>query len=157
MPPHTTTHHNPAPPTTTHHHPPPSTTSQNISTTTHHHQQPAKLPSTTPHRQPKYIHHQPPQSKIYPSKRVFYKKNVKIIYIEAKDEKHFDYLVTNTLCQHFPTFCYKKPIYKNLQLPSDENVRNLTSRPAVSKKCFFLHGPLHYFHYIHKKWFKNGM
>ena len=114
---HATTHHDPPQSSATHYHPPPPTTIHHQPKYihhTHHHQQPAKLPSTTAHRQPKYIHHQPPQSKIYPSKRVFYKKNVKIFYLEAKDEKHFDYLVTNTLCQHFPTFCYKKPIYKNL-------------------------------------------
>ena len=53
--------------TTTHHHPPQPTTSQNISNTTHHH-----------HQLPKYIHHHQPQSKIYPSKKRFYKKNIKI-------------------------------------------------------------------------------
>ena len=31
----------------------------------------------------------------------------------------------------------KKPIYKNLQPLSDGNVRNLNSRPAVTKKLFF--------------------
>ena len=46
---------------------------------------------------------------------------------------------------------YKKPIYKNLQPLSDGNVRNLNSRPAIAKKLF-LHGPLHYFYYIHQKW-----
>ena len=51
MPPPTTTHHQPK---YIHHHPPPPTDSQNIS---HHHQ---------------------PQSKIYPSNKVFYKKNIKI-------------------------------------------------------------------------------
>ena len=56
------------PPTTTHNYPQPPTDSQNISTTIHHH---------------------PPQSKIYSSKKVFYKTNNKIFYSKVNDEKHF--------------------------------------------------------------------
>ena len=108
------------------HHLPPPTTSQNISTTIHHHPLAAK-----------YIHHHPLQSKIYPIKKVFFKENIEIFHSEVNDEKHFDQLVNNTLCQYFPTFFYKKFIYKNLQLLSDGNVRNLTSRPAIAKKRFF--------------------
>ena len=62
-PPFTTTHQQPK---YIHHHPPPPTTSQNISNT---------MPTTL--RQPNYIHHHQQQTKIYPSKRVFYKKNNK--------------------------------------------------------------------------------
>ena len=50
-----TTNHQPLPPTTTHHH----------------------------HRQAKYIHYHPWQPKIYPSKKVLYKKNIKIFYSEV--------------------------------------------------------------------------
>ena len=106
------------------HHPPPSTTSQNISTTTHQHPPPAKIyplpttitqnrpsapitsqnisttthhhlpPSNTTNHQPQYIHHHQPQSTIYPSKKVFYKKNInnilKYLYFKVNDEKYFD-------------------------------------------------------------------
>ena len=68
--PSTTAHHHPLPSTYTHHRPPPLTNNQNISTTTHHN--------------PKYIHHHPPQSKIYPSK-VFYKKNINFFYSEVRN------------------------------------------------------------------------
>ena len=72
---------------TSHNHRPLSTTihqqpkCQNISTTTQHHPPTAKiypLPSNTTHRQPKYIHNQQEQSRIYPSKKVFYKKNINL-------------------------------------------------------------------------------
>ena len=63
------------PPTTIHHHPPSAEIfAPPPSTTTHHH----PPPFTTTHQQPRYIHHLQPQSKIYPSKKVFYKKNNKI-------------------------------------------------------------------------------
>ena len=68
----------PPPPIATHQHappskiyPPPPTTNQSISTTIHPTQQ-----------QPKYIHHHQPQSKIYSSKRRFYKKNIKIFILK---------------------------------------------------------------------------
>ena len=38
---------------------------------------------------PTTIHHHQQQSKIYPSKKLFYKKNIKIFYSEVNDEKHF--------------------------------------------------------------------
>ena len=91
-----TTHRHPPPPTTsqnisttTHHHPPSPSTSQNISTT-HHHPPPAKiylLTCPTTHWQPKCIHHHQQQSKIYPSKKSFYKENIKIFYSKLNDEK----------------------------------------------------------------------
>ena len=94
MPPPTTVHYHPPPPTTIHHHPPPPPTTIHqhppLSTTTHHHPPtPTTVhhyppPYTTTHQQPKYIHHHPPQSKIYPSKKVFYKKNIKFFYPEVR-------------------------------------------------------------------------
>ena len=77
---------------TTHHYPPSPTTSQNISTTTHYHTPQAKiypLACPTTRQQPKCIHHHHQQSKIYPSKKLFYKKNIKIFYSKLNDEKHF--------------------------------------------------------------------
>ena len=56
----------------------------------------------------------------------------------------------------FSNAFYKNPIYKNLEPLSDGGVRNMTSKPAIAKKLF-LHGPLHYFYYIHKKWFKKNL
>ena len=66
-------------------------------TTIHHHPSPAKIyppPFTATHYQPKYIHHYPPSSldiqNIYSSKKVFYKKTIKIFYSEVHDEKYID-------------------------------------------------------------------
>ena len=141
----TITHHPPPakiyplPPTSIHHHPPLLTTSQNIPTTIQHHPQKAKIyppPSTTIHRKPKYIHHHQPQSKIYPSKKRFYQKNIKI-FIQKQMMKN---ILINQLVTHyvsiFQSFFYKKPIYKNLQPLPNGSVRNLTSRPAIAKKLF---------------------
>ena len=100
MPPPSSSHSHQSISTTTHHQPKyilhdptPPTTSQNISTTTHHHPPTATMylpSSTSTHQEPKYIHHCSPQSKINPSKKVFYKRNIKIFYSEVYDEKHFD-------------------------------------------------------------------
>ena len=65
-------HHSPPPTATIHHHPPPPTT-------IHQH------PPPSAHRLPKYINHHLPQPKIYPSKKVFYKKNIKIFYSEVRN------------------------------------------------------------------------
>ena len=81
----TTTHQHIPPPTTIHHHPPLSTTTHQQPKYIHHH----SSPLTTTHRQPKYINQQQ-QSKIYPSKKVFHKKNIKIFYSKVNNEKHFD-------------------------------------------------------------------
>ena len=146
-------HHPPTPTsnqnisTTTHHHSPPPTNSQNISSTIHyypqpltiiHHQPPtAKIQSpspTTTHHQPKYINHHQQQSEIYLSKKVFHKKNIKTFYSKVEDEKHFDQLFIVVI--NFPRF--KKSIYKKLQPLCDDNVRKLTSRPAIAKKIFLM-------------------
>ena len=84
-------------------------------------------PSTTTHHHSKYIHHHQPE------------------YI-----RHHSPPPTDN-----QNFFYKKPIYKNLWPLSEGNLRNLTSRPSVVRKLF-LHGPVHYFCYIHKKWFKKA-
>ena len=87
------------PPTTINHHTPPPFTSQNISTTTHH--------------QPKYFHHHPlpptdrikniylhqPQHKIYPSKKVFYKKTRKCTGFKSLRLKYWEINQTATKCQ----------------------------------------------------------
>ena len=85
----TTTHHQPK---YVHHHPPAPITSQSISATTKHHPPPVKIyPLTCPttYRQPKRIHQQQ-QSKIYPSKKLLYKKNIEIFYWKVNDGKQFD-------------------------------------------------------------------
>ena len=87
MPALTTTHHQPK---YIHHHPP---LAKIYLPPFHHYPPTTKIypPSfTTTLQQPKYINHYPPQSKIYPSKKVFYKKIIKVFYSEANDEKHFD-------------------------------------------------------------------
>ena len=58
-----------------------------------HHPPPAKihpLRCPTTHLQPKCIHHHQQQSKIYPSKKLFYKKNIKMFYSKVNDKKYFD-------------------------------------------------------------------
>ena len=80
----TTTHRHPPPPTAIHHHPPPPTTSQNILT---------NMPHTT-YQQPKCIQHHQHQSKKYPSKKLFYKENIKIFYSKMKNIL-INYLVTH--------------------------------------------------------------
>ena len=122
---------------TTHNHPkPPTTTTHNL-----------PLPSITTHHQPKYIHHHPPQSKIYPSKKVFCKKNIKIFYSEVNDEKHFNYLVSNKLCQFLSMFFIRISSHwltEETWLADLQLLRNL----------FFIY-MVFYFYYIHKKWFKK--
>ena len=88
MPALTTTHHQPK--YIHHHHPP---LAKIYPPPFHHHPPTAKIyppSSTTTLQQPKYINHHPPQSKIYPSKKVFYKKILKVFYSEVNYEKHFD-------------------------------------------------------------------
>ena len=85
MPPPKDTHNHPPLPTTAHSHPPPSTVIRR-------HQPPPRnrqVISTTSHQRPKYIHYHLPQSKIYPSKKVFYKKNIKMFYSEVNTKNIF--------------------------------------------------------------------
>ena len=125
------------PPTTTHHQPkyPPPTT------TIHNHPLPAKIhpptptnsenTSTTTNCNPKYI-------------QVRRCSNV-VIFIKIKWWK--------TLYKYFPQFFIRNPFIR-----ISSHCLTATQKTWLADlqllRNFFLHDPLHYFYYIHKKWFK---
>ena len=84
-----------------------------------------RLDYATTHHHPTYIHHHPPP--------LTTSQNISIT-----THHHPRYIH-----QHPPpptnsqNLFYKQPIYKNLQPLSDDNVRNLNSRPAIAKKLFY--------------------